>query len=191
MPRTFRATTVVLALLVVTVAACGPGSGAGSTEPSTPPSAAPSAAASTEPSVEPSLTPGASEGGGVVFIVNMTDDATLGAYLTGDEGRTLYIFTNDSPDTSTCNDACAAAWPPFTIGSSGIEAGPGVTGSLGTIERADGSTQVTYDHQPLYYYSGDTAAGDTNGQNMSNVWFVALVGGNAGAASPSPGRGDY
>ena len=186
MLRTTRAAATI-SILALILAACG--TGAASTEPSTAPSAAASVAPSTEPSTEPSLEPGASEGGGVVFVVNMTDDATLGAYLTGEDGLTLYIFTNDSPDTSTCSDACADAWPPFTVGDSGVEAGPGVTGTLGTITRADGSTQVTYNQQPLHYYSGDAAAGDTNGQNMNNVWFVALVSG--GSASASPGRGDY
>jgi predicted lipoprotein with Yx(FWY)xxD motif len=38
-----------------------------------------------------------------------------------------------------------------------------VTGNLGTITRTDGSLQVTYNGLPLYFFSGDKAAGDANG----------------------------
>ena len=191
MPRLTRA-AALLATAFALVVACGPGAGAGSTAPSSAPSVAPSTEPSAPASVEPSLSPGASEGGGVVYIVNVVEDPTLGDYLTGEDGMTLYIFTADSPDTSTCASGCVENWPPFTIGSSGIEAGPGVTGELDTITRADGTIQVTYDHQPLYYYVGDTAEGDTNGQDMGGVWFVAPAG-ESGSASPSPsaGKGDY
>ena len=33
--------------------------------------------------------------------------APLGAFLTGEDGKTLYIFTPDSANKSTCTDACA------------------------------------------------------------------------------------
>ena len=185
MLRMTRATSLLASTLLV-LAACGPGGAGSSTEPSTAASTEPSSAPSTEPSTEPSASEAAE-----AYVVNMTDDATLGAYLTGEDGKTLYIFTVDAPDTSNCNDACADAWPPFVVeAGETVEAGDGVTGTLATIARADGSMQVTYDHQPLYYYSGDAAAGDTNGQNMNNVWFVAPVTGATGSASPS-GKGDY
>jgi predicted lipoprotein with Yx(FWY)xxD motif len=138
------------------------------------------------------MEPSGSEGAGEVYSIGVTDDATLGAYLTGADGMTLYIFKNDSADTSTCADACAAKWPPLTVeaGESAV-AGKGVSGELGTITRADGTTQVTYDHQPLYYYADDAAAGDTNGQGIGGVWFVAPAGGDSAAPSETPSRGDY
>src|SRR5437867_4419145 len=70
--------------------------------------------------------------------------------------------------------ACATTWPPFTVDSKDqLKAGTGVTGALDMISRDDGSKQVTYKGAPLYYYSGDTKAGDTNGEGFAGKWFVA------------------
>ncbi len=104
-----------------------------------------------------------------------TDATTsLGTYLIGSNGMTLYTFTKDGTASSTCYGQCAATWPPYTIGDasflSNIQAG--VTGDVGSIVRADGGTQVTYNGHPLYFYSKDTVSGDTNGQNVGGTWFV-------------------
>ncbi|MGD0751228.1 MAG: hypothetical protein ABSA23_07450 [Anaerolineales bacterium] len=57
-------------------------------------------------------------------------------------------------------------------------AGTGVTASmLGTTKRTDGTTQVTYNGWPLYYWVNDKVAGDTTGENVQNVWFVITPGG--------------
>jgi predicted lipoprotein with Yx(FWY)xxD motif len=141
--------------------------------------------ASTAPSSEPSSAP-STELGGTVHTVNAVQDATLGGYLTGDDGRTLYIFTNDSAGTSTCTGDCAASWPPFTLEEGQTTAGgSGVTGAFGTTSRDDGSTQVTYNGAPLYYFAADTAPGATNGQGVGGVWFVAPATAS-GSASPIP-----
>jgi predicted lipoprotein with Yx(FWY)xxD motif len=94
--------------------------------------------------------------------------------LTGAGGLTLYTFEPDSESTSTCLDDCAQAWPPFTLGvGDTLEAGDGVGGALTTFERPDGTLQVAYDGAPLYYFANDTGPGDTNGQGLGDVWFVA------------------
>ena len=41
------------------------------------------------------------------------------------------------------------------------------------IDRADGSRQWSYEGKPLYRYSKDHAAGDTNGQGAENLWRLA------------------
>lgn len=94
--------------------------------------------------------------------------------LVGADGRTLYTFSHDDEGESTCYNECAAAWPPLTI-ETGSEPSGGslVPGQLGTIEREDGSTQVTYDGSPLYYFAQDTAPGDALGQGVRSVWFAA------------------
>jgi predicted lipoprotein with Yx(FWY)xxD motif len=108
----------------------------------------------------------------------------LGMILVDGRGRTLYLFEKDQPDQSACSGACVAAWP--VDQSSGTpKAGSGVKASLlGTISRGDGTTQVTYDHHPLYYYSGDSGAGQQNGQGVDAfgaAWFVvAPAGGKVG-----------
>jgi predicted lipoprotein with Yx(FWY)xxD motif len=63
-----------------------------------------------------------------------------------------------------------------------VEAGDGVTGVIGLITGTDGSTQVTYDGHPLYYWQGDTEAGQANGQGLNGIWWVADVSGNLSAA---------
>ena len=41
--------------------------------------------------------------------------------------------------------------------------GDGVTGTLGTITRDDGTLQVTYNGLPLYFFKNDKQPGDLNG----------------------------
>jgi predicted lipoprotein with Yx(FWY)xxD motif len=97
-------------------------------------------------------------------------DTDLGEILVDGAGMTLYMFTNDSPDTSVCEGDCLVAWPPL---EGEPTAGTGVDEALlGSIERGDGTTQATYNHWPLYYWQNDTAPGDTTGQNVNEVWFV-------------------
>jgi predicted lipoprotein with Yx(FWY)xxD motif len=109
--------------------------------------------------------------GAVLNISN--DNATLGSYLSASNGMTLYYFTKDAPGVSTCADACAINWPPYTVSSSASLSGAaGVTGAISTITRADGSMQVTYNGAPLYFWAKDVKPGDTNGQNIGGVWFV-------------------
>ena len=108
----------------------------------------------------------------------------LGMILVDGSGRTLYLFEKDQQDQSACSGACATAWP--VDQSSGTpKAGSGVKASLlGTIKRSDNTTQVTYNHHPLYTYSGDSGAGQLNGQGVDAfgaAWFVvAPTGGKVG-----------
>jgi predicted lipoprotein with Yx(FWY)xxD motif len=114
------------------------------------------------------------------------DDPTLGAFLTGANGMTLYVFSKDTPDTSTCTGTCATTWPPLTVGSAAPVAGPsGASGAITIITRPDGTMQVAYDRRPLYYYSGDSAMGDANGQGKGGVWFVAALTGPATTVTPA------
>lgn len=120
----------------------------------------------------PSAAP--SEAAGEAAEVNVATAAGIGSFLTGKDGRTLYVFKQDAPDTSNCTGGCASAWPPLTVGAGqSAKAGAGIGGTFGTIARDDGTTQVTYDGAPLYYFGGDAEAGDTNGQGLNGVWFVA------------------
>ena len=84
--------------------------------------------------------------------------------LTNTNGLTLYWFAPDTSTKSVCYGDCAAYWPPVTGTPS---AGPGVTGTLGTISRTDGTKQATYDGHPLYTYIGDHAPGTASGNNIN------------------------
>jgi predicted lipoprotein with Yx(FWY)xxD motif len=118
--------------------------------------------------------------------IGSTSDPTLGAYLTGENGMTLYVFTNDSSGTSTCTGTCAAKWPPLILAAGATITGPsGATGTFSLITRPDGSMQAAYNGMPLYYYAGDTAAGQTTGQGYLGKWFVAPLSGAVPTAMPS------
>jgi predicted lipoprotein with Yx(FWY)xxD motif len=84
--------------------------------------------------------------------------------LTNSQGFTLYLFVPDTATSSKCYGSCAAYWPPV-LGTP--KAGPGVTGTLGTIKRTDGTTQATYDGHPLYTYIADSAPGQDHGNNIN------------------------
>ena len=117
--------------------------------------------------------------------VSSAMSATLGSYLVGPNGLALYTHTGDSATSSTCTGQCAVARPPLTVGT-GMQAtaGSGVTGALATLTRDDGSVQVTYMGLPLYYWKGDTKAGDTTGEGV-NGFLLATVSGPAPVPSDS------
>jgi predicted lipoprotein with Yx(FWY)xxD motif len=121
-------------------------------------------------------------GGQATAATVSTSNTKLGQILVDAKGRTLYLFQKDQPNQSACSGACAAAWP--VDQSAGTpKATNGVKGSmLGTIKRTDGTTQVTYNQHPLYYYSGDTAAGQQSGQGLNAFgakWYVVAPAGSA------------
>lgn len=112
--------------------------------------------------------------------------------LTNAKGHTLYTFALDTTGKSNCNGTCAHYWPPL---HGAATAGPGVTGKLGTIKRADGSTQVTYNGHPVYTYIGDTAPGQAHGNGLKlsgGIWHEVVVTGAAAPATSktSPGGGN-
>ena len=89
-----------------------------------------------------------------------------GTFLVDSSGRSLYLFEADKSSTSTCNGACAAAWPPLTT-TGAPTAGAGVKANLlGTSKRDDGKMEVTYNGHPLYYFANDSAPGDIKGQGI-------------------------
>jgi predicted lipoprotein with Yx(FWY)xxD motif len=109
--------------------------------------------------------------------------------VTNAQGHTLYWFAPDTSTTSKCTGSCATYWPPV---KGPATAGSGVTGTLSTITRSDGTTQATYDGHPLYTYVADTAAGQAkgNGLNISGgLWYEMTVSGATPAASTSSSSG--
>jgi predicted lipoprotein with Yx(FWY)xxD motif len=129
--------------------------------------------------------PGASAGGALTVTVSHT---AAGDALAGPNGMTLYVLTKDTNNTSTCTSGpCAATWPALIGDGSAVQAGSGISGTWGTATWADGTKQVTHNGQPVYYYTGDSAAGDANGQGTNGVWFIAPVGATpVGPAASQP-----
>ena len=99
------------------------------------------------------------------------------AVVTNGEGLTLYWFAPDTATASKCTGSCAVYWPPV---HGKPAAGPGVTGTIGSITRPDGTTQATYNGRPLYTYVSDSAPGQANGNNLDlngGVWHQVTVNG--------------
>ena len=119
-------------------------------------------------------------GGTAAAITVKATSTRLGTLLTDSQGKTLYLFEKDQPGVSTCTGTCLGVWPAFTA-TGAIVAGPGVTTSmLSTIQRSDGSSEVTYNGHPLYYYVGDRNPGDANGQGLNQFgasWYVVSPNG--------------
>jgi len=110
--------------------------------------------------------------------------ATIGGatVLTSGKGFTLYSFAPDTPTKSNCNGTCAQNWPPVT----GPATASGVTGTFGTLKRADGSIQASFDGHPLYTFVGDTAPGQAKGNGLNaagGVWHEITT---SGTAAPAP-----
>jgi len=155
----------VLAAVALLVAACG--GGGATTAPTT------AAATQVPPSTAPaSEAPGASQAA-AAYEVKLADSTKYGKFLTGEDGKSLYMFMPDTATTSACNTGCVDSWPPFTLESGEtVKGGAGVTGAFTMITRQDGGTQVVYAGHPLYYFSGDSAAGDTNGEGLNGKWYL-------------------
>jgi predicted lipoprotein with Yx(FWY)xxD motif len=162
-----------LAAFALTVSACASSASSTATTPNTPAAGASSSSA-----------PAGAAGG------NTVTEKTIGSQqvLVDSQGMTLYWFAIDTPTKSNCSGQCATYWP---VVKGPLTAGSGVTGTLGTITRSDGTKQATYLGHPLYTYVGDKSPGQAtgNGKNLSGgLWWEMTVSGstppaNAGAAA--------
>lgn len=171
----------VLALAAVAVACGDDEDGSTAEEPS-----GGTAATATQPAQ-----PTQPSGGSARVTVTATNHPQLGRILTDADGKTLYVFTRDGENTSTCYDQCERTWPPLFADSGTPTAGEGVMGRLGVTTRRDGRQQVTYDGKPLYYYQADQAAGEARGQGVNGAWFVVQVNQAAGGAGQGGGTTGY
>jgi predicted lipoprotein with Yx(FWY)xxD motif len=112
--------------------------------------------------------------------LKITNNDKLGKFLADDSGRTVYAFTKDSKDATVCYDKCEQAWPPLlTLGQPKFPEGVDQA-MVGSIQRKDGTSQLTFNGMPLYYYAKDETAGETNGEGVGQVWFVVTPDGSLG-----------
>jgi predicted lipoprotein with Yx(FWY)xxD motif/plastocyanin len=171
----------LLFTLAMAVAACSPQTTAAPTQaPPQAPAATQVTAATQAPAANSSSGP----------TVKVGQSGSLGTFLVDAKGMTLYLFLKDTPNTSNCYDACAQNWPPLLTSGSPV-AGDGLDAAkLGTTARTDGTMQVTYNGWPLYYFAADKQAGDTNGQDVKQVWYVISPAGDKVVASTSAASND-
>jgi predicted lipoprotein with Yx(FWY)xxD motif len=164
--KNWMAAAACAAGIALAATACSSGSGSSST-------AAPAASSATAQASSPAPAQASSSAAMTVGLASVS--GIPGKFLVDGQGRTLYLFEADKGGTSTCTGACASTWPPVTA-SSMPTAGGGVDEALlGTVKRADGTEQVTYNHHPLYYFAADTGAGTAKGQGSKEFgagWYV-------------------
>jgi predicted lipoprotein with Yx(FWY)xxD motif len=167
-----RAPFLAASAIALTLTACG-GGGGGSSGPGPMPTTAPTAQST------PASTPQeATVAGSTAFV--------------GSNGHTLYVFSADTANVSNCNasNQCSTFWPPYAA-PAGTVAPSGT--NFGIITRSDGTLQWTYNTAPLYEYSGDTAAGQDNGQGLNEyggIWTTERPSSSA-TASPAPSSSPY
>ena len=105
---------------------------------------------------------------------------SLGSILVDGRGRTVYEFANDTGSTSTCTGSCASVWLPVPAPATLPASELGVTGTLASTTRSDGTRQLTVAGHPVYTFTGDSAAGQTTGQNVvlnGGLWTVVSPAG--------------
>jgi predicted lipoprotein with Yx(FWY)xxD motif len=165
-----------------TIAACGSSSSSGAAAGSS--SSAPAGASSA-----------------AAVKISATNVPGVGTVLVNGQGQTLYLLTSEKGGKITCTAAngCTQAWPETVVSSGTAAAGSGVQSSLlGTVKDASGNLEVTYNHWPLYTFSGDSGPGVAKGQGISNfggTWYVLNSSGNpvtsAQSSSLSGGGNGY
>ena len=104
--------------------------------------------------------------------IDVAEISGLGRVLTNQDGRTLYLFTQDSkaPSLSTCLGDCARTWPPLL--ATGNVVGGAERNIVGTLARPDGHVQVTVGGWPVYTFAQDTAPGQAKGHGVEDLWFA-------------------
>ncbi len=164
---------IAIPIAAALLAACGSSS-----------SSASSPAASTTATTTTAAATSSTPTGTTVALVT-TKHTKLGTILgAGPKKLTVYLFAADTASKSACSGACATVWPPVTTTGKPQAKGNATAAKLGTITRADGTTQVTYKGHPLYFYAKDVKdgdAGDTYGQGLKNFgadWYVLAPTGN-------------
>ena len=125
----------------------------------------------TNPSATPPTT------GGTASAVIHTSTVTLNGQsvtvLTNAAGRTLYDLTADTPTSTACSNSCTTIWFPLLATGTPSNATP-LPHQLSVLTDANGQ-QVEYDGHLLYTFSGDTAAGQAQGegiQSFGGTWNV-------------------
>ena len=170
---------LVLAALVLLLAACGgttSGSGTASTTGgTTPTTSSSSTGGGGKYGHGGGTTPTVNTSGTVIKSATVMVNGTSKSILTNAQGMTLYYRTTDAPPSTVCSGGCASAWPPLVMsGSSTPSSAASLPGKLTIVTDANGN-QVEYNGHPLYTYSGDTAAGQTNGEGVAGIWHVVTL----------------
>ena len=160
-----KKTLGVLIAFAIMVAACGSSSGSAAKTPASTPSSKPGSSSTTGGSSDPTST--------TLQLVN----TPLGKVVADSAGKVLYLYVPDGTATvSTVPAGVLAVWPP--VQATGVPTlGPGLTAKSSTGAQPNGQQWVLYNGHLLYSYTGDTKAGDVNGNAIGNVWYAVTASG--------------
>ncbi len=172
--------SLTLASAIATVAllaGCGSSGNSYSTATKTTTAAsAPAASTGTTSAATPAST------GTTNAVLIATKHNKLGTVLAaGPKKLTVYMFEADKGPASTCTGACAQAWPPVTTSGAPAVAGSVNGAKIKTISRSDGTTQVTYNGHPLYFFVRDKDDEDAYGEGVKAFgadWYVLAPSGS-------------
>ncbi len=120
---------------------------------------------------------GGPQAGAATLTAETADGTLLGAESSATPPQnpqaTVYTLSSDTSASSTCTGTCAKYWPPVL--TSLPPRGIGLTGAIGTIQRPDGTFQVTYNGKPLYFFSQSLTSGDARGPSISTPFGTFSV----------------
>lgn len=183
LPTSIFVSLSLFVILAFVLAACGSSTGSGGSNSST--STTPTTSSSGSgygggynnptPTSPPAATPTTSGSGSSALIhtATVTVNGKSMTILTNAQGLTLYYNTHDTATTTSCSGGCASAWPPLKASSAtALTSSTTLSGKLSIASNANGS-QVEYNGHPLYTFASDTAAGQTSGEGIGGIWFVA------------------
>jgi predicted lipoprotein with Yx(FWY)xxD motif len=131
----------------------------------------------------------ASEAGSTISVESLGD---AGEVLVDEQGAALYTNDRDTASKIACTGECTSIWVPVSAQNGAPTSDDSsVEGKLETIDRPDGTRQVTFDGKPLYSFVED-GPGAVTGDGLADsfggtefVWTVARTSG--GSAEPGGG----
>ena len=110
--------------------------------------------------------------------IHLDSNAQVGTHIVDKDGKSLYFFSNDvNGGLANCTGGCLTSFPIFNADMATTTFGNGLLASdFKTITLTSGTPQTTYKGWPLYYFAQSglpEPAGQTNGEGVGNIWFVA------------------
>jgi predicted lipoprotein with Yx(FWY)xxD motif len=144
-----------------------------------------------EAAAEPAEAPANTQASALTSKLAATAAGDLGQIVVDGKGMSVYRFDGDTskPPVSNCQDDCATAWPPLMANDPAAVEVEGIDKALiGTIDRPDGSKQITIGNWPAYHYSKDTQPGDVKGQGAAGKWFAFTPAGKKAVSTAAAAK---
>jgi predicted lipoprotein with Yx(FWY)xxD motif len=110
-------------------------------------------------------------------LVRSIVDRKLGTVLATGGKQAIYVWNKEPKGTIKCTGACAKAWPPVIVRAGVVVPMhvKGIMGEFGTVRRAGGARQLTFNRRALYTYAHEkpeqVLCNDVDG------WFAVKVHG--------------